>query len=405
MAKNSKKNNDEINLIEMIYTLWVGRWKLAAALVISLIAVLTYQSTETKNFTAITEIKPIGTIKLNKFLMINTLIDNSNTNTNTNTNINNNGANTSEIDAIREKPDKKSPEISSSVLFNLYVDVLNDRKVFENAIREFNLLEASQYNNEQEYNEAIIRLASFIKILLPNPQKNFLETSYSTINFIYDDDEKWKSVLIYVDEFANKLVKKLLIEEYNNALSALKIEQKYRIEDISIKINNKLNDYNRETFDRLAYLAEQSAIAKELGIAKNTIEVQAFGSQNALLSNVKTDSPFYLRGYEAIDKEIELIRLRKDKKAFIVGLFELEKEKRAIEQDQTIERVKLALQSTVLSAHNEFSAASLNLAATKFEYKDNNKLTMIAMVIGLMAGIFYVLISNALQSYRVSEKN
>ena len=70
MAKNSKKNNDEINLIEMIYTLWVGRWKLAAALVISLIAVLTYQSTETKNFTAITEIKPIGTIKLNKFLMI-----------------------------------------------------------------------------------------------------------------------------------------------------------------------------------------------------------------------------------------------------------------------------------------------------------------------------------------------
>tara|TARA_B100001057_G_scaffold236410_1_gene236699 strand:+ start:2026 stop:3219 length:1194 start_codon:yes stop_codon:yes gene_type:complete len=397
MAKNSKKNNDEINLIELIYTLWVGRWKLAAAVVISLIAVLTYQSIKTKNFTAITEIKPIGNIKLNKFLMINTLIDNTNTN--------NNVANTSEIDAIREEPDKKSPKMTSSILLNLYVDVLNDRKVFENAIREFNLIEASQYNNEQEYNEAIIRLASLVKILSPNPKKKILETSYFTINFIYDDDKKWKSVLIYVDKFANKLVKKLLIEEYNNTLSLLKIEQKHQIEDISIKINNKLNDYNRETFDRLAYLSEQSAIARKLGIAKNTIEVQTFGNQNALLSNVKTDSPFYLRGYEAIDKEIELIRLRKDKKAFIVGLFELEKEKRAIEQDQTIERVKLALQSTLLSANNEFSAASLNLAATNFEYKDNNKLTMIAMVIGFMAGIFYVLISNALQSYRVSEKN
>ena len=399
MAKNSKKNNDEINLIEMIYTLWVGRWKLAAAVVISLIAVLTYQSIKTKNFTAITEIKPIGNIKLNKFLMINTLIDN--------TYSNNNVANTSEIDAIREEPDKKSPKITSSILLNLYVDVLNDRKVFENAIREFNLIEASQYNNEQEYNEAIIRLASLVKILSPNPKKKILETSYFTINFIYDDDKKWKSVLIYVDELANKLVKKLLIEEYNNTLSLLKIEQKHQIEDVSIKINNKLNDYNRETFNHLAYLAEQSAIARKLGIAKNTIEVQTFSTKNALLSNVKTDSPFYLRGYEAIDKEIELIRLRKgkDKKAFIVGLFELEKKKRAIEQDQTIERLKLALQSTLQSANNEFSAASLNLAATNFEYKDSNKLTMIAMVIGLMAGIFYVLISNALQSYRVSEKN
>ena len=407
MVNNSKIYNDEINLIELMYTLWQGKWKIAAAVVISFIAVISYQSTKTKNFTAITEIKPIGFLELNKFFMFNSLITNANINTDTNnidtnnTDTNNIGANTSERINVAVKIKK----ITSLRLLNIYINVLNNRSVFEDAIRKFNLLEASQYNNEQEYNEAIIRLASSIRILSPSVKGKNLETSYPTINFTYHDAEKWKSVLTYVDEFANKLVKKTLTEEYNNTIIYLKNERKHLLEDISIKINNHLIDYDREVSDRVAYLEEQSAIAKKLGIAKNTIEVVTFGNQNALLSSVQTDSPFYLRGYEAIDKEIELIELRKDKKAFIQGLFELEKKKRAIEQDQTIERIKLALQSNLLVGNNQFSAASINAITTKFEYNDNKKMPMIAIVAGLMVGIFYVLISNALQSPRVSKKN
>ena len=55
--------------------------------------------------------------------------------------------------------------------------------------------------------------------------------------------------------------------------------------------------------------------------------------------------------------------------------------------------------------NNEFSAASINAISTKFEYKDNKSIYVLAIVIGLMAGIFYVLVSNAFQSFRVSKKN
>ena len=396
MVKNPKINNDEINLIELMYTLWEGKWKIAVVVIISLIAVISYQSTKTKNFTAITEIKPIDDLELNKFFEFNNLITNTGTNTGANT-----GTNTSE----RVNVSGKFNQITSLKLFNTYINVLNNRSVFEDAIRKFNLLEASQYNNEQEYSEAIIRLSSSIKILSPSASAKSLETSYHTINFIHHDAEKWKSILRYVDESTNKLVKKNLVDEVNNSLVFLANQKKYQLEDISIKINNHYIDYEREVNDKLAYLEEQAAIAKKLGIAKNTIEVQTFGNQNALLSNVQTDSPFYLRGYEAIDKEIELIQLRKDKKAFIHGLFELEKEKRAIEQDQTIERIKLALQSGLLGDNTEFSAASIKVITTKFEYKDNKKMFMIAIIISLIAGIFYVLISNAFQSFKVSKKN
>ena len=67
MVKNPQINNDEINLTELIQTVLEGKWKIAVAVVISLIAVISYQSTQTTNFTAITEIKPVSSFKINKY--------------------------------------------------------------------------------------------------------------------------------------------------------------------------------------------------------------------------------------------------------------------------------------------------------------------------------------------------
>ena len=388
MVKKSKIVYEEINLMELMHTVWKGKWKISVAAIISFIAVLSYQSIQKNNFTAITEIKPLSSLEINKYLALNNMTIKARANTNTT---------------------GKISKITPSKLLNLYLDALEDRSIFEDAMHKFNLLEASQYNNDQEYNEAIIRLASSIKILSPSVtsghlEKGKTENSYHTINFKYHDAKKWKSVLIYVDEFANKIAKKTLLEQYNNILSFLIEEQKYQLEDITIEINNYLIDYDREVIDRIAYLKEQSEIAEELGIKKNTIEVQKFGNQNTLFSNVKTASPFYLRGYEAINKEIELIEVRENKKAFIKELFDLEKEKRAIEQDQTVKRVKLAIQPFVLANNKEFSAASINAIRTKFKYKDNKKMFVPAIVIGLIVGVFYLIISNASQSYRVMSK-
>ena len=408
MKKNFQTNNNEIDLIELMQIIWKGKWKIAVAVVVSCIATIMYQSTLNNNFTAITEVKPISYLEMNKYLAFNNFITNTknttknttknNTNTNTNTNTNMNTVTNINVAAISK--------ITRSELLDLYINILNNKSVFVNAIRKFNLLEASQYNNDQEYSEAIIRLASSIKILSPLVRNETnLEIFYHTIHFNYHDVKKWKSVLIYVDELANELAKKNLLEQYNNTLILLQQERKFELEDILVKKNNYLIDYEREASDRIAYLKEQSAIAKELGIAKNTIEVLTSGNLNALLSNVQTASPFYLRGYEAIDKEIELIEFRKNKEAFIKGLYQLEKEKRAIEQNQTIERIKLALQSNLIEHNQEFSAASIKTITTEFKYNNNNrKMLVIAIVIGLMAGIFYVIISNAFLSQRISRK-
>ena len=437
MTKNSQKDDVEIDFIELMLTVWRGKWKIAVTVIISLIAITSYQSFQTKQYTVITEIKPIDKLAMNKYVFFNNTIRQNNFN---------------------------FQKITKLSLLNLYIDTLNDKSVFEDAMLKLNFLDASQYSDEQTYNDAIIKLASSVKILTPLvdiKKLGKLEISYHTVNFIHDDVKKWQNVLIYADEIANQIVKKKILENYKNSLSFLKHNKEYQIEiikkliintqidfdyemkkldmirefqleDIQTKIDNAMVDYDRETVNRLAFLREQEAIARKLKVAKNTIEAQTFSSQNGMVANIETNTPFYLRGYEAIEKEIELIQARDDKRAFVKGLLKLEQEKRsleqdrtllrvekntvfldsfielkkkqrAIEQDKTIEQIELAFQLTPLANNNEFSAAFAKVLTSKFENNNNNNLVPTIMI-ALIAGIFYVLISNKFQSHRVFKK-
>ena len=127
MKKNFQTNNDEIDLINLMQTIWKGKWKIAVAVVVSYIAMIIYQPTPKNNFTAITKIKPISYLEINKYLVFNNLIDVAKTNTKTNVDvrINTNTVNASKITSLR--------------LLNLYLDILNEKSVFEDAIRKFNL--------------------------------------------------------------------------------------------------------------------------------------------------------------------------------------------------------------------------------------------------------------------------
>ena len=150
--------------------------------------------------------------------------------------------------------------------------------------------------------------------------------------------------------------------------------------------------------DRLVFLAEQLSIAKKLDIQKNTIASQRFNTQNTFVTSVNTDTPFYLRGYLAIEEEIKQITTRKDKNAFTINLFKLEQQKRNLEQDETLERAVKLFNKTPLNQNN-FQATIVKVATT--DYKTNNKTNLyyaLAIVLGGMIGVFYVLIANAFRN-------
>ena len=413
MVKNPQINNDEINFVELTQTVWNGKWKIAVVVAISIISMMIYQFYDTKRiktFTAITKIKPLSSYAINEYYDFNN------------------------IDLIYPEANLRFQKITKSNLLNLYISILNEKSVFEDAMHKFNLLDASQYSSEQKYNEAIIKLSSSIQIktpLIDKDKKGSLEISFHTINFKYHDVEKWLNVLKYSDQLANELAKKTLVKSFNSILSVskkikeneiknLKRKQENDLEDLTIDIKNSFDNYDSNTSNRLAFLKEQSEIAKELGIENSTLEVQTLAktdnTQKGFLTNIHTSAPFYLRGFKAINKEIDLILNRQNKEEFIDELLKLEQSKRSIVQDKNIERLKKnkffeiveeIMQSSPLGDNNEFYAtSSINVFATEFLMVGKNyKMNMLAtIVMGLIVGVFYVTIFDAFQSQRISRK-
>ena len=429
---------DEIDLGKIILDLWEGKWKIISSTFIAFIIGFGFTlTTPQRNYHAITDIKPLNSTQAQEYYQLNSL------------------------DFFK---------ITSENLLNLYNEQLDSKLIFLDVIKDLKIYKKSDFKTEKDFDNSIIRLASRIEILFPNNndkdkdnnindfKKNKHIRKYHQIVFTHTDQELWKNILTEFHKINQEFVRKELIKRFNQKISIVnqkktfnlediqilkdnvkadfdkqiekfQLEQSFKTEDIKVSKENAYEDYDKKISNRLAFLNEQKKIARKLEVAKNTIETQIFNTKNGALVNFKTDTPFYLRGYEAIEKEIELINDRDEKSLFINDLLELEKRERALEQDKTLERAELNkmyidsllelekkerslkqdktlervdiyFKSSPLMNEENFVAVNLDIAETKFKYSNNQnyKILFFAIFLGLSIGSFYVLISNALKN-------
>jgi LPS O-antigen subunit length determinant protein (WzzB/FepE family) len=289
-------------------------------------------------------------------------------------------------------------------LLTLYNERLNQTDTLTKLFREMALLDREGFDSDDEYDFALRALAGEVTLLPPvnvEGKERGEQRRNWTLSIKYNDIDKWLSALNQLHDIATKEVLDISKRRFETLLRTQRLKRSFELEDISTQITNILADYDRKTSDRLAFLSEQALIARKLGVARNTIEAQTFSAQNGVVASVKTDTPFYLRGYEAIEKEIELISSRKDKRAFASGLLELEQKKRALQQDKTLQRAEALFADTPLAKPSQFSAATVVIEATEFEYKSKRALMLaLAAVVDGMIGVVYVLIAGAMRGRR-----
>jgi LPS O-antigen subunit length determinant protein (WzzB/FepE family) len=377
MSNNYIIDENGINILRLTKKIWKDKFKVFLSIVFSLLITLAFQNFQTRNFTATTEIKTISSSERDTFITLENLINSINLNI------------ISDISASKQKFN-----FSRDFFLNLFKEVLNERDVFEKAIHKFNLLDLKNYSNEKEYKEAITKLTNSVKITTVLGKKNSDLETKNFIKFLHDNETKWNLILADVNESANRIVRQNLRKKIDIIISIATENKKFEINAISTKIKNLINDYDRQTSDRIAYLREQADIANQLGITKNNLEVQTFvtGTGNTQQPFVRPSSQYYLRGYEAIEKEIELIQQRTDKKAFIGGLFNLEKIKRDLEQEKFIDRIKYHYELSPLGKEKNFTAANINVGNTKYLYKNFYKIIILSIILGTIIGIIYILI-------------
>ena len=376
------QDTDEIDLMEFFQTIWDGKFKIAGVILMAVLGVVGFFYTQPPpSFTAKTEVKPITSDIANRYQISNSL-------------------GFFEVYSDKDKNDGQDKAVVR-FLDELFIEQLDTRLLFEDAFRKYAVLDKNDYETETDFNKAIIELAAEISLLPPinvDGTAKGESRRHWTIEFKFNDKEKWLNALADVKAKANKNVRELIRDNFTTTLAAAEKKKAFEIEDISTIIDNALSDYDRKADDRVAFLREQSAIARKLGVKNNTIETQSFGGKNSVVTNVKTDTPFYLRGYEAIEKEIELIEARDNKEAFVDGFLELEQKKRQLEQDKTLERAEALFADTPVMRGDDFSAVVMTVAATEFESKSKRMLMLaMAVVLGGMVGTVYVLIANSMR--------
>ncbi len=402
--------SDEIDLLGFILILWKNKIKIFLITALFVITMLLYQSTKIKTttiskITAITEIRPVTSFDEAKYEAYNFYIKKMNQLEIIK------DLEIKDLQRARENINKSfiGVEINKVYLLELFIDQIRKNDFISKIAKKSNLIKTENYESSEAYEKAINELVNSIKIVSPEYHEKTGErlTNWKIIFDTYNISN-WNNFLKLLNESANKEIQIFLRDTFEDYKASKEKLIKYEIEDIEIKILDELENYEKQMINRIAFLTEQAAIARKLEIAKtnltsNTFRSQTFSTESGIITNLRTETPYYMRGYEMIEKEIDLIKNRNNQKSFNDSLIQLESKKNLLRQNRDNERIQSLLEDTPILKSNSFSAAKILFEKTMssrkgFSKADNNKkMIILSGIIGVIFAIFYVIISAAIQ--------
>ncbi len=374
--------SDEIDILNIIIIIWNNKLKIAAiTLIFMALSAALYFAIKPSIHTK-TKILPITIFEDNLYSSYNLIINNYNFNENKNETLYLN-------------------QINKKYLLDLFLEKLNTKVIIIEALKNFQLIDRKEFNDEKEYSEVVKKKALNLNLLNPvnvdGNEKGEIRP-YWIIEFKTNDLKKWKEALSFIESEINKDIQNYLRQKFDTNLNNLKLLDQFELEDLEFKIKNARDDYYTETNNRLAFLKEQALIARTLNIENRTLEVENFTTPSGVISNLQTPKLYYLRGYSMIEKEIELIENRTNKDAFTKDLLDLEKKKRNLLEDKSLERIKNLFNDTPIFTTNNFKAASIVYQDTKFQSKLSLlKIILFSGIFGIIFGIFYIFVSVAIK--------
>ena len=377
--------NDEIDLIEVIINIWNNKLKIAAITGIFVVLSAALHFIIKPPLNAKTEILPITIFENNLYSPYNSLL-----------------APQTKSDDENIITQQRLNNINKNYLLSLFLEELRTKEIIIEAIKKYQLIDQSKFNDEVEYLEEVEKYALKLDLLRPvnvDGSKRGETRLNWIIEFEINDKDKYEMALSYAESEINKNIQKYLRTNFDITLSNLKLLDQFKLEDLELKIEFAKNDYDIETSNRLAFLNEQASIARELNIKNNTLEVENFNtSSGGVISNLQTAKPYYMRGYSMIEKEIELIESRNNKDAFTKNLLDLEKQRRDLLEDKSLERIEKLFSSTPIINGNNFKAAEIVYKDTEYEASFSLiKAILFSGIFGIIFGMFYVFISNSIQ--------
>jgi len=337
MKKNSPLYDDEIDLIALFKIIWDGKIKILLITIISFFVGFVYNSQIPVNYTNSLTIKPSKPIEFLKLENINELLVSNQSNQS-------------------DQSDQSDQSNQSNQLYlDRFINELNDYEELLLIIQNTKKIQEhfSKINIKDQEKELYEYAKSLEIVSSKKDEKNYI------INF------KWHNP----DE-AQKILQDTLNLTSKNLKERISLELKQILEFEKLLLLN-------EDRIRLDYLREQSEIARELNIIDNQIDNVNLSQSSGVSLNINTaDIAYYLRGYKAIDKEIELIQKRE------YPFFNF--------TNQELNEIR--------NEEIKFVDYNIYLMQTKSLKKSKKTILQISILLGMIAGMVFIFILYGFQS-------
>lgn len=340
--------SDEIDLFNIIKIIWFDRIKIFIITIISLLMGLGYFYQMPKSYLNSLTISPSDN---SEFVIINSI----------NELIQSNKFNQITYYKQFDKKDKiqnfQKPYNLNEEILARFINELEDYEEFLVVLKNLKNIEENLRNlSAIDQKKKLFEYVKQLEIVEPKKKKR----DY-ILNFKWNDIDEAKNIL--QDTF-NRTINNLKLSVYEELILSLETQKK-------IILNQDRN--------RLNYLIEQSSIAKELNIVYNQTENSNSSQSSSVSLNVNTaDVAYYLRGFKAIDKEIELI------------------------QNRNYQSLKLIEKEISLLKEKKIRWINYNIYLIEIKPVKNFKLMfLISILLGLIVGVFYVLVSYVFRSKTV----
>jgi len=152
---------------------------------------------------------------------------------------------------------------------------------------------------------------------------------------------------------------------------------------------------------KIHFLTEQSTIARALNLKENMQNAGTLAMSDKASMAVFADAPYYLRGYEAIDRELEQLQTKDEKNIYFA-------DEKYVELIEKLENQKTDLQ------YVEFDAAIKKLPLNKtdrlvrynpllieFEVMTKRRLILaLSLIFGVIAGAMFVLLRHGYRQHQ-----
>ena len=323
MKKNLRLYTDQIDLMVLLKIILNAKKKILLNTIISFLIGIGYSYQRSSDYLISLTISKNDNSKLSKINYIERLI-------NQNQNQNNN--------------------ITNQIILDKFIYELEDYKEFL-----FNL------RNTKKIKEKILELPL-------EKQENELYKYRKLLDIDKKPDLTLKFKWDNIDE-----AKYILQNTVNHTLNNLK---KLIYEDLYLLLEHKKKLSLATDLKRIEFLKEQSWIAKELNISDYQI-----GNFNLNYKSNYQNTPYYLVGYKAIDKEIELIENRSYER------FDRFKQQINSMEKESVDWIYYDIQS----------------ANTKF-LKNTRLIILTSILLGLIFGAFYAVFSDILKFKTIFKK-